>query len=134
MTLRRIIPLQTNPKILIISAGAMLGANARYWLSCWAATKWGAGFPYGSMLINLSGSFLLGLFMTLATERDIVDPRWRMMAATGFLGAYTTFSTLSHVSFYLRSGGQWLNGLLYMLGSAIAGLVFVALGVLIGRL
>ena len=59
---------------LLISAGAVLGANTRYWLGTWVSEKWGVAFPFGTLLINITGSFLLGLFMTLATERLLIDP------------------------------------------------------------
>jgi CrcB protein len=88
-------------KFLLISAGAMLGANARYWIGDWVAQKWGAGFPIGTLIINLSGSLLIGFFMTLATERLMLDSRWRLLFAVGFLGAYTTFSTYTYESFTL---------------------------------
>jgi fluoride exporter len=120
-------------KFLLISAGAALGANARYWLGDWAAQKWGAGFPFGTLLINLTGSFLLGLFMTLATERLMLDPRWRILFAVGFLGAYTTFSTYTFESFNLISKGQWLPGLLNLLGSSLLGVLAVGTGIALGK-
>ena len=120
-------------KILLISAGAVLGANARYWLGDWAAQKWGSAFPYGTFLINITGSLLLGFFMTLATERFMLDPRWRLFFAVGFLGAYTTFSTYTFESFNLLYSGQWLPGLLNAFGSTLAGLAAVAVGVWLGK-
>lgn len=120
-------------KILLISAGAVLGANARYWLGDWAAQKWGAAFPMGTMLINLTGSLALGFFMTLATERFLIDPRWRLLFAVGFLGAYTTFSTYTYESFNLVVKGQWLPGLLNLLGSAVLGILAVGIGVYLGK-
>ena len=62
-------------KFLLISAGAILGANARYWIGDWAAQKFGANFPYGTLFINLTGSLLIGFFLKLATERIMIDPR-----------------------------------------------------------
>ena len=121
-------------KFWLISAGAVLGANARYWLGDWAAQKWGAGFPFGTLLINLSGSLILGFFMTLATERFLIDPRWRLLFAVGFLGAYTTFSTYTYESFNLLSRGQWLPGLLNLLGSTLLGVAAVGIGVFLGKL
>lgn len=120
-------------KFLIISTGAVLGANARYWITNWAAQKFGADFPYGTFIINFSGSLLIGLFLTLATERLMIDPRWRLLIATGFLGAYTTFSTYSYESFNLFYRGQWLAGLFNLLGSAILGLLAAGLGIFIGK-
>jgi CrcB protein len=120
-------------KFWLISAGAILGANARYWFGDWAAQKWGTAFPAGTLIINLTGSFLLGLFMTLATERFMIDPRWRLFFAVGFLGAYTTFSTYTYESFNLLSKGQWIPGLLNLLGSSVLGVLAVGLGVYIGK-
>ena len=121
-------------KILFISIGAVLGANARYWLGDWAAQKWGTAFPFGTLIINLTGSLLLGFFLTLGTERFLVDPRIRLLVAVGFLGAYTTFSTLSMESFTMLSHGQWLHGLLNLLGSSLLGIIAVGLGVALGKL
>lgn len=120
-------------KFLLISAGAVLGANARYWLSDWATRKWGTDFPFGTLLVNLTGSFVLGLFLTLALERLNLDPRWRLLIATGFLGAYTTFSTYTYESVNLIFKGQWLPGLLNLFGSSLLGLAAVALGIIIGK-
>lgn len=119
---------------LIISAGAILGANARYWLAIWAAQKWGVSFPFGTLIINLSGSLALGFFMTIATERFLLDPRWRLLFTVGFLGAYTTFSTYTFESFNLLMSGQWLAGLSNLFGSTLLGVLAVGLGVLIGKL
>jgi len=120
-------------KFLLISAGAILGANARYWLADWIAQKWGTYFPMGTLLINISGSFLLGLLMTLATERWVIEPRWRLFLAVGFLGAYTTFSTYTYESFSLLAKGQWGAGFINLFGSTLSGLVAVGLGVFIGK-
>jgi fluoride exporter len=120
-------------KFLYISAGAILGANARYWLGDWAAQKWGASFPIGTLIINLTGSLLLGFFITLATERFVLDPRWRLLVAVGFLGAYTTFSTYTYESFNLIFKGQWLPGLINLFGSSLLGITAVGIGVYLGK-
>ncbi len=121
-------------KILLISAGAVLGANARYWFGLWAAQKWGAAFPVGTLLINLSGSLVLGFFMTLATQRLVIDPRLRLLFAVGFLGAYTTFSTYTFESFELLAQGQWAAGLANLFGSSLAGILAAAVGVYLAKL
>lgn len=120
-------------KFLLISAGAILGANARYWIADWASQKIGTGFPYGTLIINFTGSLLLGFFLTLATEKLMIDPRWRLMVSVGFLGAYTTFSTYTFESFNLISKGQWLPGLINLIGSSILGLIAVGIGVYLGK-
>lgn len=120
-------------KILLITAGAALGANARYWIGDWAAQKWGAAFPYGTVLINITGSLLIGLFLTISTERFLIDPRLRLFITVGFLGAYTTFSTFSFESFNLLYRGQWLLGVLNAFGSTMVGILAVGLGVFLGK-
>ncbi len=120
-------------KFLIISVGAVLGANARYWLADWVAQKWGSSFPLGTLIINLSGSFVLGFFLTLATERLLIDPRWRFLVAVGFLGSYTTFSTYTFESFDLISKGQWLAGLFNLFGSTLLGVAAAGLGVFLAK-
>lgn len=120
-------------KILLISAGAILGANARYWIGLWVAERWGTTFPFGTLVINLTGSFLLGLFMTLATERFLVDSRLRLLVTVGFLGAYTTFSTYTFESIAMLQKGQWALGLANLLGSSILGLASVGLGLYLGK-
>jgi CrcB protein len=120
-------------KILLISIGAMLGANARYWISDWVAQRWGTAFPYGTFLVNVTGSLLIGIFISLTTERLIIDPRWRFLFVVGFLGAYTTFSTYTLECMNLFERGQWLLGLLDALGSVAVGLIAVGAGMFLGR-
>ncbi len=120
-------------KVLWISLGAIAGANARYFLGTWAADKWGSAFPYGTLLINLTGSLILGIFLTFATQRGLVDPRLRLIVAVGFCGGYTTFSTYTYESISLMLAGSWLAGMLNLVGSAALGLGAVGLGIWIGR-
>ncbi len=121
-------------KFLIISLGAVLGANTRFWISDWAARKLGSGFPYGTLIINLTGSLLLGFFLTLATEKLALDPRWRLLIAIGFFGSYTTFSTYTFESLNMLLGGQWLPGLTNLIGSAVLGILAAAAGMTLGKL
>ena len=118
---------------LLISLGAMLGANLRYWVGSWAAGRFGTSFPYGNLIINLTGSFILGFFMTLAVERLLLDPRWRIFFAVGFLGSYTTFSSYTFESLSLIMENQWLPGLFNLFGSAFLGGVAVFLGIIAAR-
>ena len=121
-------------KFILISLGGILGANTRYWLGGWAAQRWGTTFPFGTLIINMSGRLVLGFFLTLTTERFLLDPRWRVLFVIGFLGAYTTFSTYTYESVNLMLNGQWQLGLLNLLGSALLGGVAVAIGIFLGRL
>lgn len=121
-------------KFLLISLGAILGANARYWLGGWAAERFGTAFPYGTFIINLSGSFVLGLFITLVTDRFLVNPNWRLFLAIGFLGSYTTFSTYTYESVNLILKGQSWLGLLNLFGSSLLGGAAALAGIALARL
>jgi fluoride exporter len=78
---------------LWVSLGALLGANLRYFVSRLAAKLLSPNFPYGTLIINVTGSFILGLFLIWTTERVFADPKWRWLIAIGFCGSYTTFSS-----------------------------------------
>ena len=121
-------------KVLWISMGAVLGANLRYWVGDWAAQRFGSSFPYGTLLINLTGSFLLGLIISMALENFVIDPRLRLLLIIGFLGSYTTFSTFAYESVTLISQGQWGAGLFNLLGSSLLGALFAVLGIWLGTL
>jgi CrcB protein len=120
--------------VLWISLGSVLGANLRYWLGGWIAQRWGAQFPYATLLINLTGSLIIGFFITLISGRFLVDPRWRIFFAVGFLGSYTTFSTYTYESVMLLMAGNWAPGLFNLFGSALLGALAVILGMALGRL
>ena len=115
--------------ILVISIGAILGANARWIISRYVAKVIGPVFPYGTLFINVSGSFIVGFFMIWATERVLLDPRWRLLVVVGFCGAFTTFSSFAFETMAYFEQGQWLlmsanflsNNLL-CLGAALAGM------------
>ncbi|MBI3646419.1 MAG: fluoride efflux transporter CrcB [Acidobacteriales bacterium] len=93
---------------LWIAVGAVAGASARYFLSGLIARNFSATFPYGTLLINITGSLVLGFFLVYSTERVLLDPRWRLLVAIGFCGSYTTFSSYAFESFALMEQGQWL--------------------------
>ncbi|HWY59540.1 MAG TPA: fluoride efflux transporter CrcB [Terriglobales bacterium] len=114
---------------LIISLGALVGANARYLLSRYAAKELGPVFPYGTLFINIAGSLIVGFFVIWTTERILADPRWRLLIVVGFCGSFTTFSSYAFESMAYLEQGQWLllvtnvlaNNLL-CLGGALAGM------------
>ena len=93
---------------LIISLGAVVGANARYLISRFAAKAMGPVFPYGTLFINVSGSMIVGFFLIWASERALVDPRWRLLVVVGFCGAFTTFSSYAFETMAYFEQGQWL--------------------------
>jgi CrcB protein len=119
-----------------VGLGGFLGANARYWLGAWIQDRWGAAFPWSTFVINLSGSFVLGLFLTLLTERFAAPnpAALRLLVAVGFVGAYTTFSTFEFETLALVETATWLRAFANAFGSLFLGFVAVWLGVLLGRL
>ena len=126
---------ETLAKIGWVGLGGFLGANARYWLGGWVQARWGTSFPWGTFVINISGSFVLGLFLTLLAERFAVPhaPTLRLIVAVGFVGAYTTFSTFEFETLTLVTAGAWFRALANAVGSLVAGFVAVWLGVWLAR-
>jgi fluoride exporter len=119
--------------LLWVGLGGFLGSIARYLLSGWAAARWGVIFPWGTFIINISGSFILGFFLAFAQERPWVHPPARLLFAIGFVGAYTTFSTYTYESIRLMMNGQFALAAAYIVGSVVFGLVAVFAGVALGN-
>lgn len=119
--------------IFIIGMGGFLGAISRYGVALWIGQRWGRNFPLGTFVINVSGSFLIGLLMSLFTERFMVNPQWRLMLVVGFLGAYTTFSTFEYETGTLMKDGEWLIAGLNVVLSVFAGFIALKLGEVIAK-
>jgi len=118
--------------MLWVGLGGFVGANARYLLSGWVASRFGATFPYGTYVINISGSFILGFFLAFAEDRAWVAPSLRLLFAVGFVGAYTTFSTFEYESIRLLQERELLLAGLYLIGSVLTGGIAVVLGMALG--
>src|SRR4051812_40849946 len=118
---------------VIIGMGGFLGANARYVVGGWITRHWGTEFPWGTFVINVSGSFFLGLLVAILTMRPLASPNYRLFFAVGFLGAYTTFSTFSYETLRLAQDHNFLPALLNIFGSILLGLLGVMAGVWVGR-
>jgi fluoride exporter len=115
-------------KYLVVLAGAGLGGLARYVAGTWIMAKYGGRFPLGTFVINITGGFLIGVLMTLLTERFHPHPNWRLFLVVGILGGYTTFSSFEYETYQaVRDGERWL-GLMYMAGSVGFGYLGVWLG------
>jgi fluoride exporter len=113
---------------LWVSLGGVVGASSRYAMSRFAAKVLSTNFPYGTLIINFIGSFILGWLMIWSTERALVDPRWRLLIAIGFCGSYTTFSSYAFESFSYLEQGHWL----LFASNVVANNVFCLLAVLGG--
>ena len=114
---------------LTISVAAVVGANLRYLLSRLAAVELGSVFPYGTLFINIVGSFIVGVFVIWTSERALVDPRWRLLVIVGFCGSFTTFSSYAFETMAYFEQGQWglmlaniLSNNILCLGGALAGM------------
>jgi fluoride exporter len=119
--------------VLVVGLGGFLGAITRYGVGLAVARVWSGEFPLGTFLINVSGSFVLGLFSTLATERLPIGPAWRLLVATGFVGAYTTFSTFEWETHRLVQTGAAGWAIVNVLASVAAGFLALRLGVALAR-
>jgi len=118
----------------LVLVGAGLGGLMRFLLGTWIMTKYGGRFPLGTFLINITGSFLIGLLMTMFTERSHLHPNWRLFLVVGVLGGYTTFSSFEYETFQAVRDGARPLGLLYVTGSVLIGYLAVWLGaVLVSR-
>jgi len=92
---------------LWISLGALVGANLRYLLSRIITRYTDAAFPYGTLVINVTGSLVLGFLLVWTTERVLADPLWRLLIAVGFCGSYTTFSGYAYETMAYFEQGHW---------------------------
>ncbi len=117
---------------LLVGLGGFVGANMRYWISGLAAQRLGQTFPWGTLIINVSGSLLLGVLLGWAANRIEIDPRVRLLIATGFFGAYTTFSTYANESVSLWQSGNWMSLIGNIAGTNLLCLVAAGLGVFLG--
>ncbi|MGZ3619505.1 MAG: fluoride efflux transporter CrcB, partial [Candidatus Binataceae bacterium] len=99
----------------------------------WVTNRWPMFFPWGTFIINLSGSFILGFFMAFAEQRPWVSRETRLLFAVGFVGAYTTFSTYAYQSLRLAQNGQMALAALYIIASVMLGLIAVFAGFALGN-
>ncbi len=119
---------------LLVGLGGLLGANARYILGGLLARSLKTTFPYETLVINVVGSFVLGFFMVVATDRFELPPEHRLLFAIGFLGSFTTFSTFTYETLVLLEEGDLLLGLANIVASVALGVLAGYLGILLGRL
>jgi fluoride exporter len=120
-------------KYWVVGLGGFLGSILRFWLGGYISNRMGARFPYGTFVINVTGSFLIGLVATLLAERTHWSPNLRYLIPIGFIGGYTTFSTFEFETFQSFRDGELLSAFLNVILSVGAGFIAVWLGVIAGR-
>ncbi len=120
-------------KYIMVGIGGGLGSILRFWLGTYIGSKMGTRFPYGTFVINITGSFLIGLVFALLTVRTHWSVNWRYLIPIGFIGGYTTFSSFEFETLRTLQDGQIGLGLLYVMASVVVGLVAVCGGMIAGR-
>lgn len=117
-----------------IGVGAAVGANARYVLGQLVARRLGSDFPFGTLIINVTGSLLIGLIFTLLADRLLADTHWRLLLVIGLLGGYTTFSTFSLETIAMLQVGRWVPAFVYASASVMLSLLGCYVGVILARI
>jgi CrcB protein len=120
--------------VLALGCAGAFGAVARYLLVDWTANRWKGHFPLATFIINVTGAFALGLVLTVVARHTPALKSAPLILGTGFLGGYTTFSTLSFETHSLARAGHTAHATLYATGTLLAGIAAAALGILLGRL
>ena len=120
-------------RYILVGLGGMLGAMARYALSGWVSGATAGRFPYGTLVVNLIGSFVIGFFLVLALERFSWNPDLRIFFTVGFLGAFTTFSTFSYETMALLQAGDYRRAGGYALASVVVSLLAMFAGFELAR-
>jgi fluoride exporter len=116
-------------RIFLIALFGAIGTLARYGLQGVVQIKMGSTFPYGTLLINLTGCFFLGLIGQITLNRVIMPAEWRVAIAVGFFGGYTTFSSFGWETAKMLEAGEWLRGSTYVIASVVLGLLLSVAGI-----
>lgn len=120
-------------KYFMVGVGGCLGSILRFWLGSYIGGRLGSRFPYGTFVINVTGSFLIGLVLTTLAEGTQWSPNWRYLIPIGFIGGYTTFSTFEYETLRLVQDGQMVAAMLNVVMSVMVGFAGVWAGMVAGR-
>ncbi len=120
-------------KILYIGLGGFLGASARYLITKWVEMKWNSLFPGGTLTVNIIGSFFLGLLMMLFLEKIVITSNLKLLLTTGFLGAFTTFSTFSYETMLLIEKESFLIAGINVISNLLLSFTAVLIGFFIAK-
>ena len=116
-------------RLLLIALFGAIGTLARYSLQGVVQVRITSAFPYGTLLVNLSGCFLLGLIGQFTLNRLVISPEWRVAIAVGFFGGYTTFSSFGWETAKMLEDGEWLRATTYVAASVVVGLLLSVAGI-----
>lgn len=116
-------------RLILIAIFGAIGTLARYGLQGFVQVRAAGTFPYGTLLVNLSGCFLLGLIGQFTLNRLVISPDWRVAIAVGFFGGYTTFSSFGWETAKMFEDGEWLRAAAYVAASVVAGLLLSVAGI-----
>jgi fluoride exporter len=120
-------------KYVTIAVGGAIGSMLRFWVGACISGRMGARFPYGTFVINITASFLIGLVMTVLAEKTPWNPNWRYLIPIGFLGGYSTFSSFEYETFRVFQSRELLVAGLNIILSVGVGFLAVWLGVITGK-
>jgi len=120
-------------KVMVVAIGGSVGAATRYLVSTWAANRFGSDFPYGTLIVNVVGCFIIGAFMVLVTERVMVSLYWRLVVAVGFVGGLTTFSSFGYETFKLVEDAEYGGATWNIMMNFTLGFFATWLGMVIAR-
>ncbi len=118
---------------IVVFAGGGIGSVLRFAVATWIGQRWGRSFPLGTLVVNVTGSFLIGLLMTMMAERFLENPQWRLLLVVGGLGGYTTFSTFEYETGKLLADGELIYTALNIILSVLAGFAALKLGEIIAK-
>lgn len=121
-------------EVMLVTIGGGIGSASRYLVSTWAAARFGVDFPYGTLIVNVVGCFIIGAFMTVATERLIVSPYWRLFVTVGIVGGFTTFSSFSYETLHLLQEADALRAFYNVSLNVLVGFSATWLGIGLARL
>jgi fluoride exporter len=118
--------------VLLVAVGGAIGSVTRYLVGGWIASRVGSAFPFGTFVINVTASFIIGFFLAFSQERISLSPYWRLLVAVGFVGGYSTFSTFEYEGIRLLQDREILLGSVYLIGSVVAGGIAAVGGIALG--
>ena len=124
-------------RFLLICLGGAIGTGARYMVAIWSARTIGTAFPYGTLFVNVGGSFLLGLLMQLSLSTQMISADMRLIIGTGILGGFTTYSTFNYETLALLRedalGVAFANTVVTLIGCLIAGAFGIGVARAVGQ-